>query len=297
MTLTSNNTCDWVNIQNKFPTQIAYGSSVTYGNKLICIGGENENGITDKIWQLSLPAGKHTLSIKHIADLPNPLTNLSATLLDHTIYIAGGESAQGVSNSFFCLNLHQIKKGVIKLTDIPVEVSHSLLLPAISKSGDHLFLMGGRKKNKTGISTLYDSVFSYSIKENKWMTKTNLPYALSALTGIQISPTQYLITSGDRGETFSLTEACNAAIQEERDPVKKQKLIERKNALQINHPGFSNEILLYEVVTNTWSIIGYLPYKPPVTTTALWWNHSIILPSGEIKAGVRTPDILMGQLK
>ena len=34
-----------------------------------------------------------------------------------------------------------------------------------------------------------------------------------------------------------------------------------------------------------------------VTTTVIKWDHDIIIPSGEIKAGVRTPNVLVGKIK
>jgi N-acetylneuraminic acid mutarotase len=42
-----------------------------------------------------------------------------------------------------------------------------------------------------------------------------------------------------------------------------------------------------------WSRMADLPSDGPVTTTAVVWDDMIILPSGEIKAGVRTPEILV----
>jgi N-acetylneuraminic acid mutarotase len=58
------------------------------------------------------------------------------------------------------------------------------------------------------------------------------------------------------------------------------------------HPGFSKDVLLYNVQTNKWSKIGTIPFDSPVTTTAFKWGKRIYIPSGEIRAGVRTPHIL-----
>ena len=62
------------------------------------------------------------------------------------------------------------------------------------------------------------------------------------------------------------------------------------------HPGFTGDVLLYNTFTDTWEKINPLPSGSPVTTTAIKWDEDIIIPSGEIKAGVRTRRILMGKI-
>lgn len=53
------------------------------------------------------------------------------------------------------------------------------------------------------------------------------------------------------------------------------------------HPGFSTEILAYE---NGWKAVGKLP-AARVTTTAVQWNGRIVIPSGEVRPGVRSPEV------
>jgi N-acetylneuraminic acid mutarotase len=56
-------------------------------------------------------------------------------------------------------------------------------------------------------------------------------------------------------------------------------------------------VLLYDPVSEKIKTIGTIPYSTPVTTTAVLLNDYIVLPSGEIRAGVRTPHILMAEIK
>lgn len=86
------------------------------------------------------------------------------------------------------------------------------------------------------------------------------------------------------------------AINAEEDVLKKQRLIEQKNKLQSSHPGFSKEILAYNIKEDKWTIAGQISFDSPVTTTAVIWGNKVMLPSGEIKAGVRTPQILSANL-
>lgn len=297
LSLSGKKPCQWVSTKIDFPVPIAYGATVLHKDKLICIGGENDNGPTDRIWQVSLNPLRDNVLIKELSRLPVPLTNLTANIIGHTLFIAGGESKSEVSNKLYSLDLKHIEKGFKSLPSVPVALSHAVFLSHSIKSGADLFLIGGRKKNQNGISTLYSSVFKYNVKSNTWATLADLPYALSALTGVTISNNQILILAGDTGETFSKTEQYLLAISTEKEVAKKDELINQKNHLQINHPGFSKNILQYNVQNNVWSEVGTFPYEAAVTTTALRWHKSIIIPSGEIKAGIRTPKIFKGDLK
>jgi N-acetylneuraminic acid mutarotase len=129
-----------------------------------------------------------------------------------------------------------------------------------------------------------------------WIEKTELPYLLSAGTSVSLANEGILLFGGDRGETFSQVEQLLVAIAKT-EGNQKEALIQQKNQLQINHPGFSQEILLYNPVSEKIKTIGTLPYPTPVTTTAVLLNDCIVLPSGEIRAGVRTQNILMAAIK
>jgi len=56
------------------------------------------------------------------------------------------------------------------------------------------------------------------------------------------------------------------------------------------------EILTYNTEKDIWEVFGKLPYGTPVTTLAFKWGQELLIPGGEIKAGVRSPYILMANL-
>ena len=60
---------------------------------------------------------------------------------------------------------------------------------------------------------------------------------------------------------------------------------------------FIKEFYYTILVTNSWSTIGELPFLAHVTTTATLWNDKIVLSNGEIKPGIRTPDVMLGTIK
>lgn len=72
------------------------------------------------------------------------------------------------------------------------------------------------------------------------------------------------------------------------------------------HPGFSRDILSFYPIAGTWAKRGKLPHElgpdpvnhpndgvwPPAVTGAVWWKERLVLPTGEVRPGVRTPRVL-----
>ncbi|MGN6402318.1 MAG: kelch repeat-containing protein [Flavisolibacter sp.] len=278
------------------PFTLAYTANCSTPQGIVCAGGENAEGLSKKVMLLQWNEKAKDLAIKDLPDLPFAVTNASITYTNGLIYLAGGEIVHGVSNHFLSLDLNNIEGGWKQLPSLPRSVSHAVMV--VQSNGHHncIYLIGGRKKKENTPSDLYASVFQFDFTTNQWTEKKSLPYALSAGTGIATGNNSILLFGGDRGETFHKTELLITAINAEKDSVKKQQLIQQKAALQASHPGFSKEILLYNTIENKWMKDGCIPFHVPATTTAVMWGGDVIIPSGEIKAGVRTPQILMATL-
>lgn len=284
----------WVNSgEYRLNENIAYGASVQMKEGIVCIGGENENGISKKVFLLHGNDMNKKVVTTDLPELPLPLTNLSAVSIGSDIYVAGGESGTVVSNHLFRLNIHQPAKGWIELASLPIEVSHAVLVEGDKDLVSYIYLIGGRKKNTNGISDLYSSIFEYDIEKNFWTKKKDMPYAVSAGVGIGGITSELLFIAGDKGETFHKIETLLAEIVTEKNEAKKQHLIKEKDRLQINHPGFSKDVLVYNIYKDEWRKVGQIPFDSPVTTIAVRGDHKYYIPCGEIKAGIRTSQILV----
>ncbi|CAN5405225.1 hypothetical protein BH11BAC3_BH11BAC3_07870 [soil metagenome] len=281
----------------QLPVSLAYAASCSIKEGVIVVGGENENGLSKEVFIMQWNETKKNIQIINLPQLPFAITNAAVACIENTVYLVGGETESKASDKLLCLELDNLSAGWKELAPVPKPVSHAVFQPVISSGLNCIYLLGGRKKNKSGISDLYASVYQYDPGKNRWMEKPPLPYALSAGTGAMISTDKILLFGGDKGETFHQTETLIAAINIEKDSAKKQILNQQKIQLQTNHPGFSNEVLLYNPINGECKSIGVIPFDTPVTTTALKWGHQVLIPCGEIKAGVRTPQILLGKIQ
>lgn len=281
----------------RLPSTVAYAACASTPAGIIYTGGENENGISSKSFLLQWDEISKTVIIKNLPDMPLPLTNAAATAIGNTVYITGGETTGRISSDCYSLNLTNDSEGWKQLPSLPHPVSHAVLVSLPNSSSHSLYLIGGREKNAGGISKLYGSVFELDIHGDAWIEKNPLPYAVSAGTGMGLCSGDILIFGGDRGETFHQSETFTIEINAEKDEIKKQQLIENKNKLLSSHPGFSKDVLLYYKSSDQWSVLGVIPFDSPVTTNAVKWDEDVLIPSGEIRAGVRTPQILIAEIK
>lgn len=280
-------------LKKQLPYNLAYSANCTTPKGIIAAGGENETGILSQVLLISLNKNNEP-EWSRLPDLPVAVTGAAAATDGKYMIVAGGDTKDSTSSLAWVINLDDLSTGWRTLTPVPVAVSNAVIVynTAISK----FFLAGGRTKTSSGITKFHQSVFSYDLFNNKWEEVSSIPYPLAAGTGVAIGNEIFLI-GGDKGIVYNKTEELIKKINQEPDVVKKDSLIKEKNHLQQNHPGFGREILVYNVLKDVWENAGIFPFEIPVATTAVLINDEIILPSGEIKAGVRSPKIISGRLK
>jgi N-acetylneuraminic acid mutarotase len=277
------------------PHSIAYSANCTTSQGVFYGGGENSNGLSALTYLIHWNLKTNTPSIESLPPLPEPITNASATSLDQKVFIAGGDAKTGTSKKVWCLDLSQLDKGWASVADLPYPTSYSIFLTDVS--AQKLILIGGRAKTTSGISELLKTVITYDIKTNSWAPMPDLPYNLSAGTGVMMKNGNFMLFGGERGTTFSKVEKLLQSILSTTDLLSREELVAQKNNLLINHPGFSREILFYHSATQQFELVGSMPFETPVTTIACWWENRIYIPSGEIKAGIRSSKIISATIK
>lgn len=286
----------WHSKPKKLPFHFAYAASVSTPEGILCIGGEDDAGARQAVFLLQWNTAKQEVEVKDMPPLPQAITNASAAMIGNMVYVAGGETAEQTVSSFYRFDPADGKWQ--RLPDLPLAVSHTVTVAQSNGEYPCMYVFGGRTRTASGISELHNSAYQFDPKLNSWkklQSITGAP-ALSAGTGITSGATYILLIGGDKGNIFTQIETYNAKIAGGNDAAEKQRLQAEKLPLLNEHKGFSRDVYLYNTVTNAWAKIGELPYETPVTTTAVKWGRDIYIPSGEIKPGVRTNNILKGSI-
>ena len=281
---------------DKLSISVAYAANCITKYGIAAVGGENETGLLANAFLFKPSKERKAVLIEQLPSLPVPTTSAAAVAIDDFIFILGGETAKGTTADCWKLDLTHLDAGWKKIQALPIPLSFAYAGVYGIENNSTIVVLGGRNKTASGTSTFSKAVFSYHPTTDTWIEKISLPYTMSAGTSVSLADEGILLFGGDRGETFSKVEQLLVAIAKA-EGKEKEALGQQKNQLQINHPGFSKDVLLYHPVSEKIKTIGTIHYPTPVTTTAILLNDYIVIPSGEIRAGVRTPHILMAEIK
>ncbi|MDF1560777.1 MAG: hypothetical protein P1P83_11325 [Bacteroidales bacterium] len=282
------------------PAPVAYGASASTEAGLVCMGGETEQGLTDEAYIIS--AAGERLIITPLPPLPVPLANAASTSVGPTVFVAGGLTSDGSSQALYCLNTEEIAAGWKKLADMPLPLVNSVMGASDGKE-QKLWLMGGRTRGEDDdISVIRSEIISYSVDDDRWQWEGELndgkdTLRLAAGTGTALNGRYMVLFGGNDGEVFNRVEKILSEMGRETDTAvlagKRREYI----SLQKSHPGFSRQVILYDIETGESLNAGEIPGPAQVTTTAVSTPFGIIIPSGEIRPGVRTDIIRMATFR
>jgi len=266
---------NWQLTEQNLPYPLGYGISVNYEEEVILIGGSNADKHYQEVFGLKYENGK--IHFNHnFPDLPVPLANMAGTLVNNTIYVAGGISTPAGKplQNFYALDLSvsEEDRRWVELSSWPGKPR----MLAVSAAKDGKFYLF------SGINLLHDEgepyerellkdayVYDPSGDEENWEKLPEMPRAIAA--GPNPAPVvglSHILFPGGLDEK----------TVEYPDPA--------------THPGFLKEILAYNTQSQQYIKVGELPSKGArVTLPATRWQDKWVIPSGESSAGVRSPKV------
>ncbi|MBN2138626.1 MAG: sodium/solute symporter [Sedimentisphaerales bacterium] len=255
----------------KLDKPMAYGASVTTDQGVICIGGCDANNCYPDVFALTWINGK--IERRTLPALPKPCAFGAAAKLGDTIYVAGGQpspSAASAMNNFWSLDLADTRPQWHQIEPWP---GPARILPVAAALDGAFYLISGceiQSDDQGGATRRYLKDAYRFDPSRRWRRIADVPAPVTAAPSPApaYGPSHLLVFGGDDG-TYS------SRIWE----------------LKEKHPGFSTNILAYHTITDTWAKMAALP-AGHVTTVAVSWGDSVVVPSGEIRPGTRTPVIL-----
>ncbi len=291
----------WLSAGN-LPYPLAYAATVSTAEGVLVLGGEtfdDTNHPTDECLRLSWDADARQVAVQRQALPPLPARCLyhAAALEGKTLFVAASSAAGPASerldqSHFWSLELSapSDQRRWTTLDPWPGEPREKMMLVAQTSGGldDYgsaaaLYLISGANwfRDADGQSDLsryehYRDVFRYVPKTKQWTEVANVEFAANsdssetqvqpvvAATAIAVGQSHVLVFSGSTGEHIT-------------EPLDQQ-------------PEFPGRVLAYHTITDTWSVAGQMP-QGVVTTSAVRWQDRVVIPSGEIRPGVRTPKV------
>jgi N-acetylneuraminic acid mutarotase len=251
----------------KLPHPLAYGVSATTRAGIVCAGGSDATRHYAETIRLSWSAG--ALAIEPLPALPVALANAAGALVGETLIVACGAEQPGeqsASNRGFALDL---AKKTSAWHELPALPAPPRVLAAAASHGGAFYLFGGvaLEPNADGkIARRYlRDAWSFRADQG-WKRLAELPKPLAAAPSpAPVIDGRIVLLAGDDGS--------RAGFQ----PPEK-------------HPGFPGAILSYDPTLDRWSEAGETP-APRATVPCVGWRGELIIPSGEVRPGVRSPEI------
>ena len=245
---------------------LGYGVSVTHHDGVVCVGGSDATGHFAEVFRLIWKEGK--LVTTPLPPLPKPLANACGALLGDTLYVAGGQErpdATEALRSVFAIDLSAARPRWREVEPLPG--AGRILAVAAALDGS-LFVAGGAElvrghDGKAGRNSLKDA-YRYDPGRG-WRQLTHLPRAaVAAPSPAPSDQSGFYVLGGDDGSQVG--------------------------APPDQHRGFRDTALRFDTITGKWAEAGKMP-AAPVTVPVARWDERWVIPSGEVRPGVRSPDV------
>ena len=288
------------------PTPVAYGAAVSTPEGVICIGGNNADRSMKEVIRLAVSTGGDALVIDTLPALPVTMDNMAAAYADGQLYVAGGNADGAPCRSLYHLDLTQDSLGWEALPDFP---GPCRVQPVLIAKGDRpaqqLYLAGGFQPIEGEQEALLPTeLLTFDTATRTWRTECELPPladgAPRTLTGgnaLLWNAHRILYFGGVNYQKFA--DAVNRplrmkAAEAAADTVTLDSL--RAEATQyLRHPvewyRFNTDLLMYDTETKRWELLGSHEPLARAGAGAVLLNQQIIVICGELKPGIRTPQV------
>lgn len=274
----------------KLPAGIAHGCAAVAGRSLYCFGGLTAQGESRAVYALT-PVG-NSVRVDAAGELPAGFRPAAALAYKDEIYIHGVTDG---ANAFW--RFSPVSGKWTELAACPGAVRSVGPAFAAQHNGreNAMYLIGGRHE-KDGELQLCSDVWEYLPVHDKWQAKGDVtvggkPAVVMYAAAVPYGSGHVLVFGGDDGRELLRRAALERAIGGAATPQEAESLRGELREAFTGHEGFSKELLAYHAITNTWVSLGEARTGFPAVSTAVVAGGGIVIPSGEIRPGVRTPDV------
>ena len=293
----------WKIFKNALPNKTAYGVSISLPQGILCIGGNDNKNVYSDVFLVKYE--NDTFEFEKWPSLPVPLTNMAGILLDNKIYIAGGQqsiSSPNATNSFFVMDINGGAKKWHSLSSWP---GPSRIYPVLAEQSDGfdncIYLFSGRDLGPDRKLKVLSDAYEYNPRLKHWKKLDNdsLQFPVMAGTAFPSGANHIILLGGANNSTIEIEDSLKKRMNKyivnvkgipENDSIEYYKTL--INGLGKSKNVFSKDVLLYHTITKTLIKQSQSKLNIPVNTNIVNYNGKHLLCSGEIRPGVRTPDII-----
>lgn len=221
-------------------------------------------------------------------DLPVGIKSGIAARVGDTLYVGLGSAG----SDFYALDLADPAAGWVKRAAFSGPATNGA---AAAVSGGRIFVFSGNGKesDEARSAIIFDTVHAYDPDTDGWSRiDTTTPVGLSGAKALALQDGRIALVGGYNKELFDDYLAKVAATDKEKNPEGFRKLVETYMGMEPGDYRWNAELLSYDPRANSWSSLGDSPFLPNCdAAVAALGDDAFTLISGEIKPGLRTPEV------
>ena len=283
--LSDDATLQWQEI-GLLPEASAYGVTVPTDKGLVCVGGNTAERSLSEVFILSLQNGEAVM--ESMPSLPVAIDNMAGTLLDHVIYIVGGNVNGVPSSAVYSLDLENLAEGWKEEVSVP---GNPRVQPVCAAQGGKLYVWGGFSTAGEGReATLSVDGYAYTPSTKEWK---------QVATPVDESGTAVSLGGGVALPMGEDAVFCSGGVNKDIFLQALQGIHKGKEYLSrpVEWYQFNRKLLKYDTKEDKWTVLGDYEQGARAGAAMVSDGSSYYIINGELKPGIRTKDINRINLK
>lgn len=301
--LTDDSLLQWRKV-GELPVPAAYGASMAIPGGLVLAGGVNTDGSLSSVYRLALSEdGQHAL-LDTLCSLPFSMDNMGGAIAGETLFLMGGNVNGKPSASFYSYDYTQPGNSWVQETPFPGEARIQPVCVAQNNGGVQVYVWGGFAPSFDGKpATLSTDGYCYSLDTRAW-TPVSTPVGNDCKTvslggGIAYAMNDSMIvcTGGVNKDVFLSALRREETLKEaiaSSDSVRVDSLKAVVKEYMTRPPvfyHFNDKILVYHTQLDVWTEAGQSPAVARAGAAIVGVGRTFYSIYGELKPGIRTPEI------
>jgi cyclically-permuted mutarotase family protein len=289
---------------------VAEGMSATTAKGVVCVGGAADGETFARVFLLAWDAASKQAVETALPDFPCAVCLGAAAARGNRVYVAGGSGTEALATDIWMLDLDDLSAGWRPLPQLPGGKGR-MQAQAFVQNGDqkltYLFVVGGYAKHADGGWVALTDGYAYNLAQpddtGVWQP---IAAAVPVVKGSDAPPAAAwpligakCVTVGDQHVLFfgGLDAAYFDTNQRKMASLTGAARETQRIAYQSAVPTtWNRNVLAYHTVTDRWFELGEVPFAPTVAGAAIKLaDGNILLASGEVRPGVRTPLCTVGR--
>lgn len=273
-------TLQWEKV-GELPWTSGYGANIQYGSKWYIVGGMNDDGASSQAICIDLAGG---CKIEKLPGLPCTVDNTAGTVACGKLYVTGGNADGKASNRTFVLDLKNVTAG---WQELPLMPSRGRVQPVCTANSTALFVWGGFSPADGDLpAEVHTDGWCYSFATGVWTPLSKSIAAgdevtLSGGTMALVNDSTIVAAGGVNREIFTDAISGTYALIDKADYMLQPSEWYR----------FNPNLLAYNTEKGKWSVLDKCSVYARAGALMLSYDGYIIYIGGELKPGIRTPQI------